>query len=345
MGYLSYSPKLKMNKKGYEFSFAWIFAVLVGAFIIFLAIYAVFKIVEIGRLGSDTTRAKEIGNLLTPSETGLEDIKFAVLGLPRNQHTRLFNDCIAPSAENIFGTQKISALVKSGVGSTWQPEPGVSSSFHNKYLFARDDIEAEKEFYVLSKPLIYPFKIADLIIVWPDTQKYCFVDTIPELEQELKDAGVDKKNVAFVNSVSSCDVGSIRVCFYVSGSDCDVVVKNGNIVSYPEFGNQQESYTDASDPTNKYGLMLAAIFSSPEKFNCENRRLAARASNLANLLKLKSNYLTSTGKCRSAPLLPVSLQNYIDKSSSISLTGDLTQLEIEAEDLKLKNEGLDCRLF
>lgn len=60
------------DKKAFEFSFGWIFAVIVGAVFIFLAIYASMKLLETQRNTQDTELGKKLGIILTPLETSLE---------------------------------------------------------------------------------------------------------------------------------------------------------------------------------------------------------------------------------------------------------------------------------
>lgn len=335
-----------MNKRGYEFSFVWIFAVIVGAFVIFLAVFTVYRIIDQERTRIDTVRGKEIGTLLTPAETNLEDSRLVSLIVPRAQPTRLFNDCVPPdsSAGNPFGTQKISALVKSSIGGDWQQFPGVQSSFHNKYLFAKNDSEAEEEFFVLSKPFIFPFKVADVIVLWSDTQKYCFIDTNAELKDELARLRVQEKNVALEDSIDNCVFDSIKVCFDFDASECGVVVRVGqNEVNHKNLGSV--FFPESTDVNNKYALLLAAIFSDPDKYECQMMRIGARATSLAETYIAKSNYLTSTSNCNSAPLLPASLNNYITTAENIGSSVDLVQLKDEAEELKARNAPLNCRLF
>ena len=61
------------NKKGeLQFSFAWVFAILVGAFILFLAIFGVYKFMKIQGEIQDAETAKDIGILLNPLESSFE---------------------------------------------------------------------------------------------------------------------------------------------------------------------------------------------------------------------------------------------------------------------------------
>jgi hypothetical protein len=327
-----------MNKRGYEFGFSWIFAVIVGAFIIFLAVFIAMKFADMERTRIDAERGKEIGVLLTPVETGLEQSALNSIVVPNNQETKLFNGCEAPSTGAPFGTQKISAKVKVGVGQEWQSLDAVRSSFHNKYLFSRNEIQAKKEFMVLSKPFLFPFKIADLIIMWPDNEVYCFVNTNTELKEELAD--LNPKNILLSSSIADCPSASRKVCFGSSNPDCNILVQSSQKkVTYVDRGNAVVNYVESSDSTNKYPLLLAAIFSDPDLYNCQITRLMGRASNLADLYISKSQYLSAITSCRSAPQLPISLRDYQ------SSTGDIAQLKNKMEDLKSKNEQLNCKLF
>ena len=72
-----------MNKRGFlQISFAWLFAIIIGAFILVLAIYASTKIIKTEQLSLDAKTAKEIGVLLNPLETGFETGKTTSIKLP-----------------------------------------------------------------------------------------------------------------------------------------------------------------------------------------------------------------------------------------------------------------------
>src|SRR3989338_1140870 len=133
------------GKKGMEFGFAWIFAIVVGAIIIFLAIYSSSRIINTNRNVQDTEIGRQIGILLSPVETNLEEAGKTTITLPGE--TRIFNECDSLGS---FGSQDISVSLKSGIGKEWQ-EPGVPSSFHNKYIFSESTIEAKK-LNVIAKP-------------------------------------------------------------------------------------------------------------------------------------------------------------------------------------------------
>ena len=98
-----------MNKKGIEFTFSWIFAIIAGATILVSAIYLTTRFIDSGRTEGDTFIAGELANLLNPVETNLEDVKYSVIDF--SQDAKIYNDC---SAEGVFGVQKISTSSKSG---------------------------------------------------------------------------------------------------------------------------------------------------------------------------------------------------------------------------------------
>ena len=141
---------MKKKKGQLQISFAWIFAIFIGAVVIFLAIYTATQIVGTKQYESESFRAKQIGVLLTPVETNLEQGKFATIYVP--DETIIFNNCTTPSPSNPFGSQEIRVSTKPAFSGKWQEMTGVESTFHNKYLFSSSSVSGEEEFYAFSKP-------------------------------------------------------------------------------------------------------------------------------------------------------------------------------------------------
>ena len=119
-------------------SFAWLFAIIVGAFILFLAIYAATKIVNTEQTSLDAQAAKEIGVLLNPLETGFETGKTTSLRLP--SETRIYNRC---NNNGVFGRQIIQISQKSF--NEWS-DTDVNVGFSNKHIFSEDYVEVKKFF-------------------------------------------------------------------------------------------------------------------------------------------------------------------------------------------------------
>ena len=244
-----------MNKRGYEFSFVWIFAVIVGAFIIALAIFAANKLIDTQRLGIESERGKQIGVLLNPVETNLEQTKITKITV--SDATRIYNRC---RFSGVFGSQDISTSIKSGIGEEWRSQEGAASSFHNKYLFSSSVVEGDKEFYLLSKPFEFPFKVADFIILWSDKQDYCFVNPFQEIEEEL--SSLNPENILVANNINDCPSASIKVCFSTRPQECDIEVNSNTGTVYKKDAQETFHYVESFDFNNKFPMLYAAIFSS-----------------------------------------------------------------------------------
>src|SRR3989338_4452091 len=155
-----------MNKRGFlQFSFAWLFAIIVGVFILVLAIYAATKLISTEQTALDASSAKEIGILLNPLETGFESGSKNSITLP--SETRIYNRC---SIEGNFGRQIIK-ISQYSFGK-WT-DTDVNVGFSNKYVFS-DDYEEGKTFYLFSKPFNFPFKVTDVVYLSSLQKKYCF---------------------------------------------------------------------------------------------------------------------------------------------------------------------------
>lgn len=252
------------NKRGFEFSFGWIFALIVGAAIIFLAVYAAIKFIGSEQMVQETEAAKQLEAILTPIETGYEEGKATHINFPAV--TRVYNNC---STEGNFGKQSI--RISTLFGNKW-PEQGLPIVSYNKYIFSPDMMQG-KEIYAFSKPFKMPFKVANLLFLW--NEKYCFVNPIPEIEQEISDLNL--RNLNITDDTANCDDKSKKVCF--DGSyGCDVVV-------YPE-----QKYVSKNGQTLYYedSLIYGAIFSEPDVYECQVKRLMKRTSELALLYNAKS---------------------------------------------------------
>ena len=234
------------NKSGLQISFAWIFAIIVGGFILFLAIYSVTKIIGTERQISDTEIAKEIEVLLNPLETGFETSKTTSLVLP--SESRIYTNC---SDFGNFGEQTISISQKSF--GDWS-DVGISAKSQNKYLFSEEYVEG-KRFYLFSKPFEFPFKVSDLIYLTSADEEYCFVDADESIQEELQQ--LNQRNL-----LAQCTARSIKVCFSEK-SGCDILV-NVNQKFVEKNGSKVYFEGDA--------LMYAGIFADKENYECQLKR-------------------------------------------------------------------------
>ncbi len=316
-----------INKKGFEFSFGWMFAIIVGAAIIFLAIYSAVRLVSTERGIEQTEAAKQLGIILTPAETELEEGKsMAPIVFPTE--TRVYNNCT-----NIgnFGEQLISVASSSGIGKKWT-SPSLPVTLHNKYIFSEGVIEG-KNAYLLSKPFSMPFKIANLIFIW--NEKYCFVMAPTEIENEINELGL--KNINYTDSVTKCERNSKKVCF-AGGNSCDVFV---SVQTQTVVKGGKDVYYEGP-------LLYGAIFSSPEIYECQVQRLMKRASEISLLYAAKSeNIAALAGGCSSG--MQEELREYAQKTSAIRQSSDIRNpnlnLRFFSDELKSANDNLICKLW
>lgn len=309
-----------MNKRGFEFSFAWLFAILAGAVIIFLAIYAATSLIRTERTSVDTETAKQLGILLNPIETNLETSKEAEITF--TSETRIYNDC---KDSGNFGYQGIKTAVKSGLGQEFQP-PGVQSIFYNKYMFSSSIMQGKK-LYLFSKPLEMPFKIANLIFAWTDS--YCLINPTAEIEDEIK--SLTLKNVNITSSIRDCKLADKKVCFSSSPDNCDIIVypdsksvKKGNKVVYYEGP-----------------LVYGAIFSDPDIYECQVKRLMKRASELSSLYASKTDFLSTKGCSSDLSSSLIAYSNLVRINNSRALN----IVKFSADEIRSRNEILSCKLF
>ncbi len=316
-----------MNRKGIEFSFGWIFALIIGAAIIFLAVYAAVKLVGTERTVQSAELSKQLDVILTPIETGYESGK-SVTPLEFPSETRIYNYC---TLEGNFGAQKIIVDASSGIGGKWQNvnllTPSVS---YNKYVFSASIVQGRKVM-VFSKPFNMPFKVANLLFLYAD--KYCFVHTPSEIEKEVTSQRMQNINITD-DTPGSCPKQSIRVCF-AEDVGCNITV-NTNEKSV-EKGNSVVYYEG--------GLVYGAIFSSPDLYECQVARLMKRASELAMLYNAKSeNIAASTGGCSSE--LQGYLQSFATLTGGTNSSMALREIFFMAEEIKAKNSGITkCKLW
>jgi len=305
------------NKRGaLDISFAWLFAIIVGGFILFLAVYAAIKLIGTEQTVQDAKTGKEIGVLLNPLETSFESGKTSLLTMP--VETRIYNKC---NNQGTFGRQIIQVSQKSF--SKWT-ETNINVGFSNKYLFSEGYAEGKK-FYLFSKPFEFPFKVADLIYVTSSEDKYCFIDAPEEIFGELED--LKQENIFLAN----CSTG-VKICFS-GGSGCKVNV-NYN-AKYVEKNGERIYFEGDS-------LMYAAIFSDKEIYECQLKRLMQRIEQLTLLYRDKANFVSRVG-CDSN--LNSDLMQLNTLAKNLKGSEEIYNLKNVAEDIEYKNDLAKCRIW
>jgi len=312
----------RLNKKGFEMNFAWIFAIIAGIAILFLAIYATSQFIKTRRYEIDAQTSAKLAILLDPLETSLEAGKRSLISF--SDETRIYNDRCRDYGN--FGSQEIGVSISPGIGEKWQ-NPAYVEPIHNKYIFSQD-IEQSKEFYVFTKPFKMPFKVSDLIFF--SGTEYCFVDAPDDIEDELRGLGI--RNVNFTNNKQECGEEDEKVCFsnYVG---CDISVYDNFDSGYVKKGNKNMYYTGP--------LIYGAIFSSPEAYECNIKRLMLRLINLCLIYKDKIEILEKK-ECGS--LLDGPLSEMITLSRNLELS-QLVIIKDKADEIENINNAAVCRLF
>ncbi len=306
------------NRKGLEMSFAWLFAIIVGAIILLLAIYTSTRIIQTEQVALDARTAKEIGVLLDPLEISFETGKSNSLTLATE--TRIYNRC---NNEGNFGRQIIKVSQKSL--NQWT-ETDVNVGFQNKIIFSDNYVEGKK-FLLFSKPFEFPFKVADVIYLTSSNKKYCFINPPNDIENEI--SSLNQENLFTEN----CPTNSTKVCFG-SSSDCNILVNYGG--KYVEKNNQKLYFHSDS-------LMYAAVFSDKEVYECQLKRVMQRAEQLSTLYLDKSELVSQQG-CNSN--LNVELLGLASAEDTFNSSTDLNDYIIDlADSADSKNKIAECRLW
>jgi hypothetical protein len=328
------------NKKGaLEFSFAWIFAIVAGVFIIFLAIYGVIKFINLNQMGIDVKTAKNIGVLINPIESSFESATRSMINT--GTEIKIYTDCRAPTPTNVFGKQ----LIRTSNPNKEEEEEKINASFQNRYLFSENPVQG-KTFYLFSKQLEVPFKVADLVYLLSTKDKYCFILPPNDIEDEINyltkleskeesEKMAQYENLFVVHSKTECPGGSINVCF-ASSTNCEIVV------SVPSKSVKKEGkimYYEGD------ALMYAAIFSSKEDYECQLKRLMGRTEELFKIYLDKSDFIFQGTGCNidqelkgNLMLMSIALKEFSD-SQDINVIYEL------AEQINAQNKFADCKLW
>ena len=304
------------NKKGFlQLSFPWLFAMIVGAVILFLAIYGVTRLVTTEETIQSAKASKELGVLLNPLETGFEEAKTSSLSFP--VETRISNKC---NSLGEFGRQ-LFQLSQMSRGE-WV-ETDIDAGFSNKYIFSRSIVEG-KNMLIFSKPFNFPFKVADVIYITTAEDIYCFIDSPDNIEQELDDLG--QENLLIEDCEDRDDV--VKVCF--SGTqDCNIEV-NYDSGYVEKRGEKLYFKTDA--------LMYGAIFSDKEVYECQVKRLMKRVASLIALYRDKAELI----ECGMDP----EFLSLINRANSFASSSELNSIYSIVEAIESRNARNSlCRLW
>lgn len=320
-----------MNKKGFEFSFGWIFSLILGAAILFLAIYAASQIIGNETDIQNAESGKQLGIILSPTENSIEDGRITPILFPTEYVVT--NKCFAGGTkeeDKEFGYVSLGVRESESIGQS-SGNKIVESAFHNKYIFSKSSITGKK-MYALSKSFSFPYDIASLIYLIPEDEYYCFVDAPSEIEEEI--VGFRLKNLNVSENANECRKNSIKVCFATGGCEIDI-----NLVSKSVRKDKKTVYYE-DDENN--ALLYGAILSEPGIYECELKRIMMRSSKLANLYADKSRSLSPRG-CSSG--LEGDLGNYANLTAVFNSSLDMRELRVYSDEIGRRNDILSCKLF
>jgi len=310
-----------MNKKGFEMSFSWLFAIIVGAIILFLAISSISKISDNQTYTNNIKTSSTIDVLANKFELGYESSAVSKIKLPSDSKLDLECNNNPP-----FGKQKL--IVDSEFFDKWS-DTGNGVSSENKYFFFDRPLEA-REMIVFSKVFEFPFKVATLNYFIPASEQYCFVEPIPEVVDELEKNNIS--NFELQDSLEECSSEAKTICFQ-DDEDCDIFVSN--MKGYVFKGSYRVSYGNVA-------LMFAAIFSDQKTYECQLSRLMSRTNSLAEIYLEKID-MDSIQGCNSNQKAP--LDQLILGISEMEDSDDLQNLIPAVTILERNSRGGGCALW
>lgn len=257
--------KKRVDKKAIGMSFNWIFAIIAGAFILFLAIFVSSNFIKTSEKVIYTETAASLISFFDPLETGLASGKAHEIRFKKR--SKVFFDC-EEELNPPFGKQTISFSEQTF--SEEYGERGERVSIKNKYIFVQEVVEGET-FYIFSKPFFMPFKITDLIIVTSADDNYCFYNSPKDIKESLE--GLNLENIHFPNETSECK--GMDVCFGDQRTGCQIkVYEDQGYVLNRKYGKRVYYVGD---------LIYGAIFSTPDIYECNVKRIKSRFDQLAGI--------------------------------------------------------------
>jgi hypothetical protein len=263
---LNITDKMKTNK-AQGMQFAWIFALIIGAAILFLAVFFSGKLLQTGTYQTEAELSKSLDVLLNPfaSVSQAEVTLSKPVSLPEVTQVNF-------SCSSSQDSETMSILLKKG-------ETPFQNVIKNKYIFSEDF--NTKDLWIFGKPFNAAWKVDDLIFVV--SRNYCFIIINPDdkIGKELRE--LNASLIQVVSDAGNCKAGSISVCF--SGI-CDIYVNSELNYVRTKSGNVSNFIDDAT--------MYAAIF-GPRMYDCNIGRLMKRLSSQADIFIAKADLLAGRG--------------------------------------------------
>jgi hypothetical protein len=254
--------------RGFEFSFSWLFSLIVGALILILAVYGVTTFIEQERTVSDSETAQALSGLLSPLQTSVET-SFRPNPIVFPQPTEITLGCTRDAST--VQTRALSTIGRNTAPGYAQETAGVAV-FGNTTLTGTT-------LHSLVVPFTFPYKLSDLVIVW--TQPLCFVRAPDDVLQTF---GADNVSVQSVQQRSICQKGSRVICFDETVG-CDVTVDS--YLRRVTSGGTSLYYEGA--------LLYGALVAPPRLYECQIELLMRQGATLADLYGKTSALIGARG--------------------------------------------------
>jgi hypothetical protein len=282
-----------MNKEGFEFSFTWLFALIAGAAILFIAIYTSGRILDTSQYEQSSETASRLVTIFDPlGVASSAESKSGIIAL--DSEIRITSDCYTDGS---FGRQKFYVSEKKSFSDSYG-DRGIGTETSNKYIFPGASLEGRSYRY-FTKSMNMPFRVADMIVIIPE-KTYCFVNAPEFIIEELEQLGMT--NVITKTSLGGCkqNVTSITrqeiACFgSAQNSECGI-----KITDTPGAGPEYTTGYVESGQGRKYffsSMIWPAIFSENKDYECNVKRMMMRTSALANVYSQKAKLLSARGVC------------------------------------------------
>lgn len=336
------------NKKAQMPVFGWIFAIIIGAVILFLAIYGTVRFLGTEHTAQDTELVNLIDVLLNPY-TSIEDVNSisGTISISKDSYIELECD-----SHGDFGKNTLTLKSKSELKGARETK-GYSNYIYNKYIYSKKEIEG-KEIEIIIKPFKIPFEVDKLIIIIPE--KYCFYKTPVILKKEISEEQLSK--IFFAEKIGDCqrELGQDfkLVCF--EGRECpskwNIKVTDKSYGDY-DYGAVEKKKENNQVETLNYvnyeskGMLFAAIFSDEDIYECNFKRLMKRLKSVLEIYEKKNSVDSQFGGCYPFTDGLRSLKNIADEiASSTGLTeSNARELHEAASSLESQNDYSDCKLY
>jgi hypothetical protein len=318
--------KEKNGKGKGMIEFGWLFALIIGAIILLLALIFSRQLIQTETMKEEAALAAGLDILLNPfSSIGGTTITLAKnITLPSKTILNWSCDLNYSIGRNKLIVTSESAFGK-GLGS---PEKVI----YNKYIFSPASTTA-KQIFVLGKSLELPFRVDDAIYILD--RPYCFVNAPSEIKEELEDVAVPVK---FVSAQGSCAPEEKKVCFGQLGQlGCDINVASTD--GYESGAVTKEKSVNFATRT----LLYAAIFSDPEIYDCNVQRLLRRLTNVTDIYLYKADQLLARG-CETQNIEVIEAELVALRTAAASAS-NINQVAEQAKVIAEKNRLLDCHVF